>query len=288
MNGETKIILDACCGSRMCWFDKENPLALFADIRDEEYILCDGRNLKVHPDIVSDFTDMPFLDKSFKLVVFDPPHLLKVGKDSWLAKKYGKLPEDWPRLIKKGVDECFRVLEDYGVLIFKWNEDQITVKEVLKAIERQPLFGHNTKSKVPALKWELQTKPPTSRGKFWTPERIAKLASPFHKHPDGTPMTGEEVFDRLWGKDVPAWSLSRLLEILPPLIPQQDNHPDLDLEISVDNVFWFIRYIELGYDCKHEVMKENIFDAVINMIDWLIANGHFNKEYYNEKDNVQR
>ena len=68
---ETKIILDACCGSRMFWFDKKNPLALFADIRDEEYILCDGRNLKVHPDIVSDFTDMPFLDKSFKLVVFD-------------------------------------------------------------------------------------------------------------------------------------------------------------------------------------------------------------------------
>ena len=61
-----KLILDACCGSRMFWFDKENPLALFADIRDEEYILCDGRNLKVHPDIVSDFTDMPFLDKSFK------------------------------------------------------------------------------------------------------------------------------------------------------------------------------------------------------------------------------
>lgn len=141
---ETKIILDACCGSRMFWFDKENPLTLFADIRDEEHTLCDGRSLKIHPDIVSDFTDMPFLEESFKLVVFDPPHLLKVGKDSWLAKKYGKLPEDWPRLIKKGVDECFRVLEDYGVLIFKWNEDQITVREVLKAINRQPLFGHTT------------------------------------------------------------------------------------------------------------------------------------------------
>lgn len=57
---ETKIILDACCGSRMFWFDKENPLILFADIRDEEHTLCDGRSLKVHPDIVSDFTDMPF------------------------------------------------------------------------------------------------------------------------------------------------------------------------------------------------------------------------------------
>lgn len=141
---ETKIILDACCGSRMFWFDKENPLTLFADIRDEEHTLCDGRSLKVHPDIVSDFTDMPFLDESFKLVVFDPPHLLKVGQNSWLDKKYGKLPEDWPRVIKKGIDECFRVLEDYGVLIFKWNEDQITVREVLKAIGRQPLFGHTT------------------------------------------------------------------------------------------------------------------------------------------------
>ena len=36
---ETKIILDACCGSRMFWFDKENPLVLFADIRDEEHTL---------------------------------------------------------------------------------------------------------------------------------------------------------------------------------------------------------------------------------------------------------
>lgn len=143
---ETKIILDACCGSRMFWFDKENPLILFADIRDEEHTLCDGRSLKVHPDIVSDFTDMPFLDKSFKLVVFDPPHLLKVGQNSWLAKKYGKLPEDWPRVIKKGIDECFRVLEDYGVLIFKWNEEQITVREVLKAIGRQPF--HRTAAVV--------------------------------------------------------------------------------------------------------------------------------------------
>ena len=33
----------------MFWFDKENPDVLFADIRDEEYILCDGRQLKVPP-----------------------------------------------------------------------------------------------------------------------------------------------------------------------------------------------------------------------------------------------
>lgn len=134
----------SCCGSRMFWFDKNNPAALFVDIRNEEHILCDGRNLKIHPDLIADFTNLPFLAKSFKLVVFDPPHLVKVGENSWLAKKYGKLSEDWPRLLKQGFNECFRVLDDYGVLVFKWNEDQVTVKEVLRAIDRQPLFGHTT------------------------------------------------------------------------------------------------------------------------------------------------
>ena len=68
---DTKLILDACCGSRMFWFDKKNPNVLFSDIRDEEDTLCDGRRLEIHPDIVADFTDMPFLSESFKLVVFD-------------------------------------------------------------------------------------------------------------------------------------------------------------------------------------------------------------------------
>ena len=34
-----------------------------------------------------------------------------------------------------------RVLDDYGVLIFKWNEEQIKLREILKAIEHKPLFG---------------------------------------------------------------------------------------------------------------------------------------------------
>lgn len=29
------LILDACCGSRMFWFDKENPNCLFIDKRSE-------------------------------------------------------------------------------------------------------------------------------------------------------------------------------------------------------------------------------------------------------------
>lgn len=65
-------------------------------------------------------------------------------------------------------------------------------------LETADMVYHYTKSKVPALEWELKPTPPTLRGKFWTPQRIAKLELPFHKHPDGTPMTGEEAFDEIW------------------------------------------------------------------------------------------
>lgn len=59
-----KLILDACCGPRMMWFDKRNPQAVFMDIRDEEHILCDGRSLEVHPDVIGDFRSIPFEDAS--------------------------------------------------------------------------------------------------------------------------------------------------------------------------------------------------------------------------------
>lgn len=139
-----KIILDACCGSRMMWFDKVNPFTVFADQRTEIHTLCDGRSLVINPDIEMDFTQMPFENESFKLVVFDPPHLNKLGKNSWMAQKYGVLLPTWETDLKAGFDECMRVLEPFGVLIFKWNENQIKLSQVLKAIETQPLFGHTS------------------------------------------------------------------------------------------------------------------------------------------------
>ena len=96
-----KKILDACCGSRMFWFDKQNPNVDFCDLRVLEDTLCDGRALEIKPDIVCDFTSLPMKDNTYYLVVFDPPHLMKVGDNSWLAKKYGKLPkENWQEIIR--------------------------------------------------------------------------------------------------------------------------------------------------------------------------------------------
>ena len=143
----SKIILDACCGSRMFWFDKHNQNTIYMDNRVLSDTLCDGRKLEISPDVVGDFRNIPFADKNFKLVVFDPPHLLKAGDSSWLAKKYGKLGEDWQSDIKQGFSECMRVLDDFGVLIFKWNEEQIPLSKVLECTDYKPLFG-NKRSKT--------------------------------------------------------------------------------------------------------------------------------------------
>lgn len=138
----TARVLDPCCGSRMMWFNRTNPDAIFGDERREQQTLCDGRTLRIEPDTVMDFRALPFPDGAFKLVAFDPPHLKHAGPKSWLRAKYGVLGESWREDIRQGFSECFRVLDSDGVLIFKWAEDQVKIREVLNLTPVQPLFGH--------------------------------------------------------------------------------------------------------------------------------------------------
>ncbi len=138
-------ILDMCCGWRMFWWDKENPLATFIDKREFEGKARDWRTIKVKPDIVADFRNLPFGDNTYDLIVFDPPHLKQWGEKSWLVQKYGKLDkETWPEDLKKWFQEWMRVLKPNGVLIFKWNEYQIKLKEVLDIFWVDPLFWNRT------------------------------------------------------------------------------------------------------------------------------------------------
>lgn len=149
-----KKILDATCGSRTMWFNKNHPAAIYCDKRAEETSVVwkstsrqSEMQCVIAPDIQCDFTELPFEDNTFALVVFDPPHLKSVGENTWLAKKYGKLNENWPRMIHDGFKECMRVLKPDGVLIFKWSETQIPAVDVWKAIGEKPLFGHHSGKK---------------------------------------------------------------------------------------------------------------------------------------------
>lgn len=141
-------ILDACCGSKMFYFQPESEIVLFMDnrqvVNEKIWESKDGlatRYVTVHPDLIADFRKMPFDNESFYMVVFDPPHLVKLGDTSWTAKKYGKLPKDWEPYIRDGFSECWRVLKKNGTLIFKWNERDIPVNDIIKCIGKTPLFG---------------------------------------------------------------------------------------------------------------------------------------------------
>jgi SAM-dependent methyltransferase len=140
-------VLDACCGSRMFWFDRNDPRCMYVDRRRETCVLPDksskggSRTLVVDPDVMADFTALPFRDGQFALVVFDPPHFERNGSGGWMAKKYGKLEGEWREMLRRGFVECFRVLKPEGTLIFKWNESETPVSEILALTPERPLVG---------------------------------------------------------------------------------------------------------------------------------------------------
>jgi ubiquinone/menaquinone biosynthesis C-methylase UbiE len=147
-----KKILDVTCGSRSIWFNKNHPLAVYCDIRQETNELKwikQGRTSPcvVDPDVIADFTDLPFPDNEFSLVVMDPPHLEGLSEKSWARMKYGTLPGDWEIVLKEGFNECMRVLKPDGVLVFKWSEVRIPTSKLLEALGHEPLFGHKSGKK---------------------------------------------------------------------------------------------------------------------------------------------
>jgi len=143
-----KKILDVTCGARSIWFNKHHPAAVYCDKRREEYhhLWKNAGNcsLVIDPDVLCDFTNLPFPDNSFALVIFDPPHLTGAKETAWLVKKYGKLDDTWPKMLHDGFAECMRVLKLDGVLIFKWSEYDIPADKVWRAIGEKPLFGHHS------------------------------------------------------------------------------------------------------------------------------------------------
>jgi SAM-dependent methyltransferase len=144
-------VLDACCGGRSFWFDPKDGRALYVDRRRETWTVDIGtpgtigrKPLVIDPDMLADFTNLPFPSDTFALVVFDPPHIERREPKGILTKKYGNLTGDWREMLRKGFAECFRVLHPEGVLVFKWAESEVLVREILALTPEKPLFGHKS------------------------------------------------------------------------------------------------------------------------------------------------
>ena len=134
--------------------------------------------------------------------------------------------------------------------------------------ETADMSWHFTNMKSEALQWELKTTKLTTKENFFG--KIEKLASPFYKHADGSPMTGEEVFDKICGKDLPAWSLGALIRLLPDTIIL--NYRSC-VGLSILNMGVYYQSLTRK-DVIQGFETDNIFTNCIGMIGWLVKNNY--------------
>lgn len=142
-----KLILDVCCGGKMFYIDKENENVLFCDNRFFETTfdkVGGSGKFSVKPDMIVDFKNLPFENETFNLVIFDPPHIIRGSDKSFMCQKYGRLSKNWKVELKKGFDECMRVLRVGGTLIFKWSEAQISLTDILNCFNKKPLIAQKS------------------------------------------------------------------------------------------------------------------------------------------------
>lgn len=78
-----------------------------------------------------------------------------------MQKVYGYLDKNYKDDLKNGFNEIMRVLDDYGVLEFKYSDISIPCKEILELFETEPLFGTVTKKGVNNTYWFCFMKIPT-------------------------------------------------------------------------------------------------------------------------------
>ena len=150
-SARNKFILDATAGFREIWFNKKHPNTVYLDQKAE----CE-------PTEIGDFRNLnQFSDESFRLIIFDPPHIVQKScyNGAALIRKYGVLEaETWQSDFKKAFSEFYRVLKPYGILLFKWTNLQVSSPEVLKLTDWHPLLYQVTSKKAQKISHKNTTR----------------------------------------------------------------------------------------------------------------------------------
>ena len=80
--------------------------------------------------------------------------------------------------------------------------------------------------------------------------------------------------DAKYPSDIPAWSLHRLLSLLPQSVKIGRNYYDLAI---IQNEF--VRLVDDIGDIYMYFDRDGIYESLLLCIEWLIKEGYFNKEY---------
>lgn len=94
------------------------------------------------------------------------------------------------------------------------------------------------------------------------------------------PYPHREEEDRVF---IPAWSLHRLIEMMPTTIKSRYGY--VNLAVNAELVQY--QYYDEDYmrnECYQHFNDGTLYDNLIDCIDWLIKEGLFNKEYLEERE----
>ena len=86
-------------------------------------------------------------------------------------------------------------------------------------------------------------------------------------------IKGGKITSKQNAEIIPAWSLHRLIEMLPNEIPTEDYY--LILGVSFNCVY----YADNAYAEVFQSFDGNTYSCIIKCVEWLISEGYFNKEY---------
>lgn len=101
-------------------------------------------------------------------------------------------------------------------------------------------------------------------------------------------LRDSQYYDRSYQDDCPAWSLSKLIDMMPKSYQDDIDGMVYYLSGNFVELMYASDWIEDGegdntYNCAKSFDKENLMDNVVDAIEWLIREGHLNKKFLTDK-----
>lgn len=101
-------------------------------------------------------------------------------------------------------------------------------------------------------------------------------------------LRDSQYYDRSYQDDCPAWSLSKLIDMMPKSYQDDIDGMVYYLSGNFVELMYASDWIEDGegdntYNCAKSFDKENLMDNMVDAIEWLIREGHLNKKFLIDK-----
>ena len=94
------------------------------------------------------------------------------------------------------------------------------------------------------------------------------------------PSTIIEIIKNDWSL-IPLWSLHRLIEMIPITVPDKSGITHFFTIDGASDISYYF-FGEEDWEVWRTWNKKELYDNVIDCIEWLIKEGYFNKEYLKE------